>query len=94
MAAVSNSILNEKVVLEILGDTWVQIKNSEDRILISKLMKQNERFLLEANVDYTITTGNAGNIQLLINNKVIRKLGKSGEILNSYKIIANSINND
>ena len=47
----------------------------------------NETFIFEPNINYILTTGNAGNIKILINNKEIGKLGKKGEVLNSYNFI-------
>ena len=67
---INNDSQNTKdIVLKILGDTWIQIKNKDEQIIISKLMKENEKYFLQSEDIYYITTGNAGNIQLLIDNK-------------------------
>ena len=49
-------------------------------------MKTNEEFILNSSPYYFLTTGNAGNIQVLKDNKIISKLGKKGEVLNAFQI--------
>ena len=88
-SAIANipSEMNEKIiVLKFLGDTWVQIKDSKDKLIINKLMKTNDEFILNSSPYYFLTTGNAGNIQVMKNNKIIDKLGKKGEVLNAFQL--------
>ena len=87
------SDIKDEIILNILDDTWIHIKGSNKNIIISKLMKKNEKFFLNSNPYYMITTGNAGNIEILIENKSVGKLGKKGEVLNSFKLSPNFINN-
>ena len=81
-----NKDINKKIILKLLDDTWIQIKGPNQDIIISKLMKKNEEFILNTYEYYFITTGNAGNIKILIENKNYGKLGKKGEVLNSFKL--------
>jgi len=78
--------INNKITLKLLNDTWIQIKGPNEEIIISKLMKKNEEFILNTYEYYFITTGNAGNVKILIDNKNYGKLGKKGEVLNSFKL--------
>jgi len=85
--------IKNKIILKMLGDTWIHIKGSDEKLIISKLMKKNEEFILNSSAYYFITTGNAGNIEILINNKKYGKLGKKGEVLNSFELSPNIIDN-
>ena len=85
--------IKNEIILKMIDDTWVHIKGSDDNIIISKLMKKNEKFILNSYSYYFITTGNAGNIEILIKNKRVGKLGRKGEVLNSFKLSSNFINN-
>ena len=80
------------VTLKLLNSTWVQIRDKEDKILLSKLMEKDEEFSYDLKLSYNITTGNAGNIMVLIDNEVRGKIGKYGEILDSY-ILDNNFKN-
>ena len=56
-------------------------------------MKKNERFIFDIKMNYLITTGNAGNIEIASGENKFRKLGKKGEILNSYNLDLNKFGN-
>ena len=88
----TNSIKN-RILLRTIDDTWINIRDSKNQLIISKLMKKNEEFYLNSSPYYFITTGNAGNIEVLIDNKKIGKLGKKGEVLNAFQLSENFKNN-
>lgn len=96
VASINNNSLQkikERVFLLITDDTWVQIRDSNENILISKLMRKNERFIFDSTMKYFITTGNAGNIEINLGENKFSKLGKKGEILNSYNLDLNKFGN-
>jgi len=77
------------VTLKILNPTWVQIRDLQDKILLSKLMDTNEEYSYNIEYKYNITAGNAGNIIVEIDNIVKGKIGKYGEVLDSFVINKN-----
>ena len=70
--------------LKILNPTWLQLRDENNNIVLSKLMDKDEEFSYELNLNYNITTGNAGNILVLIDGNVRGKIGKYGDILDSF----------
>ena len=70
--------------LKILNSTWLQIRDEENNIVLSKLMDKNEKFSYELKLNYNITAGNAGNILVLIDDEVRGKIGKYGDIIDSF----------
>jgi len=74
------------IVLRFLKPTWIQLRNSEEEIILSKLMNKNEEYLYLASEKYFLTAGNAGNILVLINKDSRGKLGKNGEVVESLMI--------
>ena len=96
LASVSDkkiNIVKNNLKIRIINDTWVNITNESQNIILSRLMKADEEFILSNEAIYMITTGNAGNIELVKNNKSSIKLGKKGEILNSYPLTMNLFDN-
>ena len=69
---------------------WVRDNN--DNIVISQLMEKNEEFSYDISLKYNITAGNAGNILIIINNDVRGKIGKYGEVIDSFIIDNNFYN--
>ena len=70
--------------LKMLNPTWVQLRDEENKIVLSKLMDKDEEFSYELKLNYNITAGNAGNILVLIDDEVRGKIGKYGDILDSF----------
>ncbi len=70
--------------LKILNPTWLQLRDEENNIVLSKLMDKDEEFSYKLKLNYNITAGNAGNILVLIDNEVRGKIGKYGDIIDSF----------
>ena len=70
--------------LKMLNPTWLQLRDEADNIILSKLMDKDEEFSYELKLNYNITAGNAGNILVLIDDEVRGKIGKYGDILDSF----------
>jgi len=76
--------LTTVATLKILNSTWLQLRDEENNIILSKLMDKDEEFSYELKLNYNITAGNAGNILVLIDNEVRGKIGKYGDIIDSF----------
>ena len=72
------------VTLKMLNPTWLQLRDESNNILLSKLMDKDEEFSYELKLNYNITAGNAGNILVLIDGDVRGKIGKYGDIIDSF----------
>ncbi len=70
--------------LKILNPTWLQLRDEDNNIVLSKLMDTDEEFSYKLKLNYSITAGNAGNILVLIDDEVRGKIGKYGDILDSF----------
>tara|TARA_A200000113_G_scaffold84275_1_gene74950 strand:- start:290 stop:1075 length:786 start_codon:yes stop_codon:yes gene_type:complete len=70
--------------LKMLNPTWIQLRDEANNIVLSKLMDKDEEFSYKLNLNYNITAGNAGNILVLIDGDVRGKIGKYGDILDSF----------
>jgi len=84
--------LDNIITLKIFKPTWIQLRNKENQIVLSRLMVDNEEYSYSVVDNFTLTTGNAGNILVLINGKARGKVGKKGEVIDSL-IISSDFNN-
>ena len=88
----SLSISNDKnladkiVTLKFLNPTWVQLRDSKNNVIISKLMSKKDEFSFKISENLNLTTGNAGNIIILVDGVVKGKVGKIGEVIDSLII--------
>ena len=87
-SAIASIEIDENVTtvatLKMLNPTWLQLRDEENNIVLSKLMDKDEEFSYELKLNYNITAGNAGNILVLIDDEVRGKIGKYGDILDSF----------
>tara|TARA_Y100001970_G_scaffold288076_1_gene414315 strand:- start:6566 stop:7390 length:825 start_codon:yes stop_codon:yes gene_type:complete len=89
----SDSYIENKIVtLKFTNSTWIQVRDTKDQIVLSKLMSNSDQYSYDLNSNYSITTGNAGNVLVVIDNKVLGKLGKIGEVIDSI-VIDNNFKN-
>jgi len=80
------SDFNYQIRLKFLKSTWIQLRNEQDQIILSKLMNINDEYSYSVADNYRLTAGNAGNILVLINDKARGKAGKNGEVIESLII--------
>ncbi len=81
-----NNSLNKKITLKFLDSTWVQIRDSKNEIIYSKLMNVGDEYNYNLNDNFNLTAGNAGNIIVLMDGVVKGKIGKVGEVIDSLVI--------
>ena len=82
----------ETITLKSLNPTWLQLRDNSNKIILSKLMEKDEEYSYDISLKYNITTGNAGSILVIIDDKVRGKIGKYGEVLDSF-ILDKNFNN-
>ena len=70
--------------LKMLNSTWLQLRDESNNIVLSKLMEKDEEFSYDLKLNYNITAGNAGNILVLIDGDIRGKIGKHGDIIDSF----------
>ena len=69
--------------LQYINET-ILVLLKDNNIVLSKLMDTDEEFSYKLKLNYSITAGNAGNILVLIDDEVRGKIGKYGDILDSF----------
>lgn len=80
------NLADKIVTLKFLNPTWIQLRDSKNNIIISKLMSKKDEFSFKISENLNLTTGNAGNIIILVDGVVIGKVGKIGEVIDSLII--------
>ena len=68
------------IYIEASEDSWIEIQNINSKVLVSKIIKKNEKIKLAYEKDLILVTGNAGGIIIKIDNNIINKIGESGEV--------------
>jgi cytoskeleton protein RodZ len=80
-----------RVVLRAREETWVEVKTPDQEPLISRVLKPGDIYMAPNTADVTLTTGNAGGLEIRVDGSEIAALGGNGAILREIPLIADSL---
>ena len=72
---------DNEMVLKAIGNSWVEIEDLDGNILMTRLMRPGETYVVPKINGLTFNTGNAGALSLSQGEEVISRLGEIGEII-------------
>ena len=84
--SINDNSINEIITLKFLNSTWVQLRDFQDKIILSKLMNKGDEYSYNLSDNFNLTAGNAGNIVIFIEGIPKGKAGKAGEVIESLII--------
>lgn len=68
------------LVLQIVRDSWVEIKDDAGKKIVSEKLKAGDQYRVPDNPGLTMTLGNAGGVEILIDGRALKPLGDEDEI--------------
>ena len=69
-----------RVVLVADAESWVQVRTTSGELLLTRVLRQGDRYLVPNRSDLVLMTGNVGALQVLVDGDAIPKLGPMGVI--------------
>ena len=72
---------SNEMVLKAIGNSWVEIEDLNGNILMTRLMRPGETYVVPNINGLTFNTGNAGALSLSQGDVIVPKLGAIGEII-------------
>ena len=72
---------DNEMVLKATGNSWVEIEDLDGNVLMTRLMRPGETYVVPKINGLTFNTGNAGALSLSQGEEVISRLGEIGEII-------------
>jgi cytoskeleton protein RodZ len=76
---------NGQVILA-TGDSWVEVSDATGNILFSKVLHAGDSWPVPDEAGLTMTAGNAGGTEIVINGKAGAPLGAVGAVLHNYAL--------
>lgn len=80
-----------RVVLRAREETWVEVKSADNPPYISQVLKPGDIYMAPNISDVTLTTGNAGALEVRVDGTEISALGANGAILRDISLVADSL---
>ena len=82
-----------ELVLKATGNSWVEIEDMQGNILMTRLMRPGETYVVPDINGLTFNTGNAGALSLSQGDIIVSKLGEVGEIITAQPLNIKTFSN-
>ncbi len=82
-----------EMVLKAIGNSWVEIEDVNGNVLMTRLMRPGETYVVPNINGLTFNTGNAGALSLSQGNVIVPKLGEVGEIITARPLNIKTFSN-
>lgn len=77
--AISGPYSND-IRLNITKNSWVEIRDAQGEVLVSKKLKQGDQYLVPSRPDLTMDLGNAGGVFLMLDETNMISFGTEGQV--------------
>jgi cytoskeleton protein RodZ len=71
---------DSRVTLTATARSWVQVRGPDDSLVLTRLLRPGDRYLVPDRQGLTLHTGNAGGLKVAIDGTEIGRLGADGEV--------------
>jgi len=71
----------EGIVLKMVQNSWVEIRDQNNRKLISRVLDAGDQYFVPDRLGLSISIGNAGGVEILVDGVALEDLGKEGQVL-------------
>ena len=82
-----------EMVLKATGNSWVEIEDVDGNVLMTRLMRPGETYVVPNISGLTFNTGNAGALSLSQGDLMVPKLGEVGEIITARPLNIKTFSN-
>ena len=76
-----------RVVIKAIADeSWIQIRESDGQLVVSRLLHKGDVYTVPDRPDLTLTTGNAGTLQIAVDDKTLPPLGSNKQVRHNISL--------
>ena len=72
--------LSHRVIIDVVDSAWVEIRNAGGDILLSRVLKEGDSYLVPNEPGLRMDTGNIGALHFTVDGESLDNLGESGDI--------------
>lgn len=75
-----------RVVIGARADSWVQVLDGNQNVLLTRMLRPGDRYLVPNRSDLVMLTGNAGGLIISVDGTVVPRIGSDGAILHNVRL--------
>lgn len=81
-------VINQKarVVIGARADSWVQVLDNDQNVVLTRMLRAGDRYLVPDRQDLVMLTGNAGGLIISVDGATVPKIGSDGAILHNVRL--------
>jgi len=79
------------IVLKMLSNSWVEIRDQNNRKLISRVLEAGDQYFVPDRLDLSMSIGNAGGVEILVDGIALENIGESGQVLRNIPLNAGAL---
>ena len=81
------SITSNGITIRSVKSSWVEIKDSQGQKIFARVMRPGDKYIVPSDKgDLVLSTGNAGGLAIIINDKELGQLGRRGSIVRGIEL--------
>jgi cytoskeleton protein RodZ len=83
---------DSRILLKAIGDDcWVQVRELDGQLLLSRLLRRGDSYMVPNRPGLTLMVGNAGALDILVDGKKAPNLGNAGQVRRDIKLDADKL---
>lgn len=71
---------DSRIILRAIQDSWVQIRNSQDDLLLTRVLRAGDSYRVPDQPGLTLLTGNAGGLEIEVDGSLLGPVGPVGSV--------------
>ncbi|NKB49677.1 MAG: DUF4115 domain-containing protein [Alphaproteobacteria bacterium] len=75
-----------RVIIGAEADSWVQVLDEQQNVLLTRMLRAGDRYLVPDRRDLVMLTGNAGGLVISVDGDPVPKIGSDGAILHNVRL--------
>jgi cytoskeletal protein RodZ len=75
-----------RVVIGATADSWVQVLDDKQNVVLTRLLRAGDRYLVPNRSDLVMLTGNAGGLTISVDGEQVPRIGSDGAILHNVRL--------
>lgn len=81
----------EGIVLNIVENSWVEIRDAKGKAIVSQVLKKGEQYFVPDRPDLTMSLGNASGVEIILDGKALPLLGRRGQVRRNVSLDSESL---
>ena len=78
--------VDARIIIKATSDSWVEIKDVDDALLLTRVMRTGDSFRVPDRSGLTLMTGNAGALLITVDGEAVQNIGPNGAVRRDVKL--------